>query len=309
MALLVFVLALSLWGCVRQEQRDDTVTVNVSLRPLQVPFAQVLAPETVFYGSARDAAGVPLAEFFLEDLQGRLKVPAGWLRLTCCTLGCTSSFRAVRHSDGEAVITTNTADDATAELWRSILRSGLLAAADSAALSVLPVRWGPDSMWYGSREVEVPGKEEGETFEVDVTLRPAFVARRVVLLNVHGIENVARAEAFITTLAEGVLEENLAPYGACAVLVGASAEGDALIMEYCAFGEGDGPARLLLMLTDSAGRRFLKVYDTEWIRGRYDGTLSTIESGITIDTPSKGSSNGMAPSLIQWSDIDETINI
>lgn len=229
---------------------------------------------------------------------GRISVRAGRKAVVTHTFGCEAAYVAGEQSLSGVYVTTNRADYQTQDLWKEALSLSEAA----APWDTLSVRWEPDRMWAAATGVlDVPRRDEGDSFAFGATARPVFRTLRVFLTGVEGMQHIASATAFIAGASSGRRLADDAPLAErCAVQMPMfRASQDVLIGQAAVFGFGEGPVRLFVLLTDTGKEKYVYEYDiTEDCH--FDVRVMTLYSGIVVEEPENTGGGGFLPSLEDW---------
>ena len=266
----------------------------------------------MFRGLVWDAeSGSVLTTVFLQPGTSKVSIPAGHSCFLVHSFGCEASYVQEDSSFQEVMVTTNEADGITQELWASVLSvASPLTKADKSALIGQEVRWEPDMMWAGSFDGTLRHRKEGESLSLEVTARPLCVQRFVVLSDVFGLDFVANAEAFITGCASKRRVYDDACLGSCSIRIPVYRYEDGFLASFLSFGDtvDQGvPKMMLLVVTDTGGRKFLYSYD---LTGAFDaGLVVERESGLTFVQPPVSEGGGLQPTLLDWNDVMTPIEI
>lgn len=249
---------------------------------------------------------------FVRPGRSQATIPSGHSGFIVHTYGCESTYIADDNAFGEVRATTNPADAGTRDLWQSVLGAeAVLSPVERGRLAEQDVRWEPDRMWAGLFEGVLPRRGEDENLEMEIVAGPLFSERTAILRDVSGLEYIASAEAFVTGCAAARRVCDGSPVGTCAILVKAYRHEDGLLVSWISFGESDSPLalrRLLLMVTDTGGRRFLASYDiTDAFAG---GDVMERASGLVFEKPPvTDAGGGLQPTLQNWEEVVTPVSI
>ena len=249
---------------------------------------------------------------FVRPGRSQATIPSGHSGFIVHTYGCESTYIAGDNAFGEVRATTNPADAGTRDLWQSVLGAeAVLSPVERERLATQDVRWEPDRMWAGLFEGVLPRRGQDESLEMEIVAEPLFSEHKAILRNVEGMEYIASAEAFITGCAQARRVCDGSPVGTCVILVKAFRYEDGLLVSWTSFGESDSPLalkRLLLMVTDTGGRRFLASYD---ITDAFaDGDVMERASGLVFERPPvTDAGGGLQPTLQDWDEVVTPVNI
>ena len=310
-AIFITVMLTVLSGCFRKELLVENTRVNVSLKvDNDIPILGVVDPGPLYRGVVWDMEkGGQRSSSFVSPTGGIVEIPAGPAGLTLHTFGCETTILKDEEDYTKVWATTNEADAITLQLWHSVLTSGLVFTVDVARLEGVTVNWEPDRMWGVAATADVPLRGEDDSFSMEMEARPLFEVHRVVLENVKGIEYLAAAEMFVTGVAAGRRFVDYKPIGECAIRVPLyRLDEKTLVAQYYSFGDApDGLKRLFVMLTDTAGRRFLSIFD---MAGAYDeDPQADITTNIVIEVPPEVEGGGLDPTIQDWNNIVTPVDI
>lgn len=251
------------------------------------------------------SSGNVLTTVFLSPGTSQVSIPAGNVALVVHSFGCEATYVTEESSYGSIMATTGVSDFVTCSLWSSVLSDGfLLPESERALLGGQLPRWQPDRMWAAAFTGVVPHRTEGEVLEMDIAVKPLFEERMVFLRDVVGLEYVASAEAFVTGCVAGRHLADGSPVGMCSICIPLYRyEGD-LVASFVRFGEDSVsgvPRRLIAVITDIGGRRFLKSYD---LSGAFEGQVSyDISSELSFEEPPVPEGGGLQPMLLDWNEV------
>ena len=248
---------------------------------------------------------------FVEPGTSKVTIPAGHSGFVVHSFGCEATYIADEASFGIIAATTNEADGITQELWSTALEnSRTLLPSERSLLKTERVRWEPDRMWAGTYSGMLPHRGEGERLELEVVARPLFIERVVILDDVQGMEYLASVEAFVTGCASGrsLVDDKL--IGECAIRVPMYRYEGGLIASYVSFGDTYDttvPRRLMVVATDTGGRKFLSTYD---LSRSFIGTkVMECLSNLAFEQPPIPEGGGLQPTLQDWFDVLTPVEI
>lgn len=302
----VVLAALSLMAsCVRKDLVMENNVVDLTLKVED-------GGEGLFRGLVWDmSSDNVLTTVFVNPGMSKVTIPAGHSGLVVHTFGCEATYISEESSFGGVMATTNEADVLSQDLWASVVKAdNMYSPVERARIEGLKVRWEPDRMWAGHFDAVLPHRGEGETLEMEVQARPVFRGRQVVLRDVEGLEFIASAEAFVVGCAEGYRIADGAPVGDCAVRVPMYRYKGGLIASYLTFGESADtltPKMLLVMVTDTGGRRFLSRYDLDGVFADVD--VMDVPSGMAFEQPPVVEGGGLQPTLQDWNEVVTPVEV